>query len=108
MAAYPHLVANSDGGGGFQACGAALSGDEEVILSAADRGRIGQKLVAAANAALKERGLPGELKLSDETKPVSGGLLLRRGSIEVNCTLDTLLEMSRGSLDAEVASILFG
>lgn len=91
-----------------QACGAALTGDEEVILSAADRGRIGQKLVAAANAALKERGLPGELKLSDETKPVSGGLVLRRGSIEVNCTLDKLLEMSRGSLDAEVASILFG
>ena len=90
-----------------QACGAALTGDEEVILSAADRGRIGQKLVAAANAALKERGLPGELKLSDETKPVSGGLVLRRGSIEVNCTLDKLLEMSRSSLDAEVASALF-
>ncbi len=91
-----------------QACAAALTGGEEVLLSKADRSRFGDKIVAAANAALTQRGLPGELKLSDETKPVSGGLVLRRGSIEVNCTLDKLLEMSRGTLDAEVASVLFG
>ena len=91
-----------------QACAAALTGSEEVILGSADRGHIGEKLVSAANAALKERGLPGELKLSDEARPISGGLVLRRGSIEVNCTLDKLLEMSRSSLDAEVASVLFG
>ena len=91
-----------------QACAAALTGKEEIILSDADRSRYGEKIAAAANAALTQRGLPGELKLSDETKPVSGGLVLRRGSIEVNCTLDKLLEMSRGSLDAEVASVLFG
>ena len=91
-----------------QTCAAALTGGEKVILSEADRSRLGEKLVAAANAALKERGLPGELRLSDETRPISGGLVLRRGSIEVNCTLDKLLEMSRGSLDAEVASVLFG
>jgi V/A-type H+-transporting ATPase subunit E len=90
-----------------QACSAALTGSEEVILSAADRSRLGEKLLTAANAALKERGLSGELTLSDETRPFSGGLLLRRGSIEVNCTLDKLLEMSRSSLDAEVASVLF-
>ena len=91
-----------------QVCAAALTGSEEVILSAADRSRLGEKLVSAANAALKERGLPGELSLSDEARPISGGLVLRRGSIEVNCTLDKLLEMSRSSLDAEVASVLFG
>jgi len=90
-----------------QAGSAALTGTEEVILSKADRDRIGAKLLAAANAAAVKRGLPGELKLSDETRAVSGGLILRRGSIEVNCTLDKLLEMSRSSLDAEVASVLF-
>ena len=90
-----------------QACGAALTGSEEILLSEKDRSRLGEKIVNAANAALKERGLPGELKLADETRPISGGLVLRRGSIEVNCTVDKLLEMSRGSLDAEVASTLF-
>lgn len=91
-----------------QACGAALTGSEEILLSENDRSRLGEKIVNAANAALTQRGLPGELRLSKETRPVSGGLVLRRGSIEVNCTVDKLLEMSRSSLDAEVASILFG
>ena len=90
-----------------QAGAAALTGSEEIILSQADRDRLGEKLVAAANAAAAKRGLPGTMKLSDETRPVSGGLVLRRGSIEVNCTLDKLLEMTRSSLDAKVASVLF-
>ena len=40
-------------------------------------------------------------------RPIAGGVVLRQGDIEVNCTLDSLLELSRGSLDAEVARILF-
>ncbi len=90
-----------------QAGAAALTGREEIVLNKADRDRIGAKLLAAANAAAAKRGLPGEMKLSDETRAVSGGLILRRGSIEVNCTLEKLLEMSRSALDAEVASVLF-
>lgn len=90
-----------------QAGAAALTGHEEIVLNKADRDRIGAKLLAAANAAAVKRGLPGEMKLSDETRAVSGGLILRRGSIEVNCTLEKLLEMSRSVLDAEVASVLF-
>ena len=64
-------------------------------------------MAAAANALAAKRGLPGELKLSDKTRPINGGVVLRQGDIEVNCTLDSLLELSRGSLDAEVARILF-
>ena len=90
-----------------QAGAAALTGREEILLNKTDRDRIGAKLLAAANAAAVKRGLPGEMKLSDETRAVSGGLILRRGSIEVNCTLEKLLEMSRSALEAEVASVLF-
>lgn len=90
-----------------QAAEAALTGKEEIILSAADRQRLGEKLVRRANALAAERGLPGELKLSAQSRDMAGGLALRQGNIEVNCTLDKLLEISRGRLDAEVASILF-
>jgi len=90
-----------------EAGNAALTGKEEIILSAADRESLGEKIVAAANALAAKRGLPGELKLSDKTRDMAGGVVLRQGDIEVNCTLDSLLELSRGSLDAEVARILF-
>ena len=90
-----------------QAGAAALTGREEILLNKTDRDRIGAKLLAAANAAAVKRGLPGEMKLSDETRAVSGGLILRRGSIEVNCAMEKLLEMSRSALEAEVASVLF-
>ena len=90
-----------------QAGAAALTGGEELVLGKGDRERLGDKIVAAANAAAAGRGLPGEMKLSDATLPADGGLVLRRGSIEVNCTLAKLLEMSHSALDAEVASVLF-
>ena len=90
-----------------QAGAAALTGREEIILSPEDRKALGEKLLAAANAAAAKRGLPGTLKLSQETRPIRGGLVLREGDIEVNCTLESLLELNRGSLDAEVARTLF-
>lgn len=90
-----------------EAGAAALTGREEIILSGEDRKAVGEKLLAEANAIAKKRGLPGTLKLSQETRPIRGGVVLRQGDIEVNCTLESLLELSRGSLDAEVARILF-
>jgi V/A-type H+-transporting ATPase subunit E len=90
-----------------QAGAAALTGSEEVVLGKADRERLGARIVEAANAAAAKRGLAADMKLSDAVLPADGGLVLRRGSIEVNCTLDKLLEMSHSSLDAEVASVLF-
>ena len=90
-----------------QAGAAALTGSEEGVLGKADRERLGARIVEAANAAAAKRGLAADMKLSDAVLPADGGLVLRRGSIEVNCTLDKLLEMSHSSLDAEVASVLF-
>ena len=90
-----------------EAGSAALTGKEEIILNDADHDRLGTKVTAAANALAVKRGLPGELKLAETTRPITGGVVLRQGDIEVNCTLDSLLELSRGSLDAEVARILF-
>ena len=85
-----------------EASEAAITGQEEVILSEKDRAACGAK---AANAA--KRGLDGCLTLSDETRPMTGGLILKQGDIEVNCTVDTLLDLSRSELAARVAEVLF-
>ena len=84
-----------------QAGHAAVTGHERIVINSQDRS------MGEANAILTERGLPAGLTLSDESGDFSGGLKLREGSVEVNCTVDTLLALSRNSLDAEIAAILF-
>ena len=82
---------------------ASVSGDEEILLNERDRKSIGEKLVKAANALLPQ----GKLKLSDETRDIAGGLILRRGSVEANCSAELLVELSQSELAAQVAQILF-
>ena len=82
---------------------ASVTGDEQVVLNARDREKIGPAVVAAANARLSD----GKLTLSDEVGAFRGGLLLRRGSIEANCTVELLVELCRGDMAAELAKVLF-
>ncbi len=79
------------------------SGDEELVLSAADRDAVGPAVVDAANA-LK----PGAaFTLSSESRDLGGGLVLKRGLVEVNCTFDTRLRQLRQEMATDVAQILF-
>ena len=84
----------------------AASGEEEVLLSEADAA-IGAEVVEKANAALAAAGKKAGLKLAAESRPIAGGLILRAGDIEVNCSIDTLLSLKREALAAQVAGILF-
>ena len=90
-----------------QAAEAAISGREEVIFCERDRAAVGAKAVKAANELLAAKGMPAMLTLSDATREMAGGLMLKQGDIEVNCTVDTLLDLSRGELAARVAEVLF-
>ena len=90
-----------------QAAEAAITGQEEVIFCERDRAAVGAKAVKAANELLAAKGMPAMLTLSDATREMAGGLMLKQGDIEVNCTVDTLLDLSRGELAARVAEVLF-
>lgn len=114
----------------------AKTGREELIFNAGDRERVGAKVVSKANsmlAAAVAPDLPDEVKdskvggiiakvvngasalmqgtamltLSDETREMDGGVTLRDGNVEVNCAFETQLRVLRGSMAAEIASILF-
>ena len=82
---------------------ASVSRDEEIILNARDRAAVGEKVVSAANNRLGS----GRLTLAAETRDFAGGLILRRGNVEANCTAELLVELQRGDLSAEIAGILF-
>ena len=81
---------------------ASETGKEQLILNADDRAKYGEAIVKQANA-ISGRSLT----LSEETRPIVGGLILSQGRIEVNCTLDALAAQSRTALSAEAAKRLF-
>ena len=83
------------------------TGNEYVVLNAADRERCGEALVAAANAILAGQGKPASLKLSGETADMRAGFLLREGDVSVNCSVDVLAELCRSEMASKVASALF-
>jgi len=86
---------------------AASTGREELVMNRTDHDRCGAKVIASANEALTAKGLTGGLTLSAETRPMTGGFILKQGDVEVNCTVDILLELIRGELAAQVAEVLF-
>ena len=85
------------------ASNAAVTGDEEIVLNERDKAAYGQKIADAANEKLKG----GRLTISGETGSFDGGLILRRGSIEANCTVELLVELCRGDMSAQLAGVLF-
>ena len=80
---------------------ASETGEEEIILNPEDRAKYGDALLKA----LKSAG--SRLTLSEETRPIIGGLILSQGRIEMNCALDTLAALHRSELAGEAAGLLF-
>ena len=90
------------------ACSASVTGDEQIVLNARDRERVGEKAVDEANALLKMAGKKAGLTLSEDLGDFAGGLVLRRGNIEDNCTVELLIDLCRGEMSSKVAEVLFG
>ena len=79
------------------------SGDEELLLSKTDRDAVGTAVVEAANA--KKPG--AAFRLSEETRDTGGGLVLRRGRVELNCSFTEKLLQLRQEESSAVAQLLF-
>ncbi len=90
------------------AAAAAATGYEELVFNESDRTRVGRKVAKAANALLEERGLPGKLTVSGDARDICGGLLVKQGDIETNCTVETIAASYRDDMAAEIANALFG
>lgn len=82
----------------------AAAGNEELLFSEKDRDAYGEQVTAAANQKL---GKNGKLTLAAETRPIQGGVILKQGDIEVNCSLETQVRMMKEELALEIAAVLF-
>ena len=89
------------------AASAAADGSGEIVLSARDRERCGKAVLERANAALAAKGLTPALTLAADSREISGGLILRQGGVEVNCSIEALVEALKGPMTPDVARTLF-
>lgn len=86
---------------------AAVGGMEEIVLNARDKAEVGKAVCKAANELLSAKGTPGKLTVSEETADISGGVIVRFGGIETNCSIDALIRQRRSGLSTEVAAAMF-
>lgn len=86
---------------------ASSNGQEELVFNERDKAAVGKAVAAAANELLKAEGKDAMLVVAGETRDIKGGFVLKQGDIEVNCSIDTLVDMQRDRAAAEVAAVLF-
>ncbi len=82
----------------------------EVIMNLRDRDRLGEATIGAAKkrlAAKVDSAKLEKLTLSNGTAPIDGGLILRCGDVEANCSLSLIFSELREKLEAEVGRALF-
>ena len=82
---------------------ASATGTEEAIISPEDRDKAGKAAVAKANEQLPKGGLT----VSQETRNIAGGFILKDNNVEVNCTFDTLVRLQKAETAGAVAKKLF-
>ena len=82
----------------------------ELLLCKSDRDKYADALLESIHRSVIGR-VPAEiidkLSVSKETANIDGGVILRYGNIESNCSLSLLFERTRAKLEAQVSKLLF-
>jgi len=84
---------------------AVVTGEEEVIVSPSDRERL-ETILDEVNADLRKKGRKGKLKLSQETRDLNGGFVLRSDGVEINNSFSAILDSLREELEPDLLKIL--
>lgn len=79
--------------------------DAELMLSAHDKERLGESVLAELKSLAEQNGV--KLTLSDKPGNIKNGFVLSYGGVEENCTVEALLEQSMDELSDKVRDILF-
>ena len=82
----------------------------EILLCKSNRDKCGDALLEAIHHSIIGRVPPEvveKLVVSGENANIDGGLILRYGSIESNCSLALLFERTRASIEGQVSRLLF-
>jgi V/A-type H+-transporting ATPase subunit E len=83
------------------------SGEEEILLSETGKKKLSADFLSKANKALEAVGKNGMLKISDETRNISGGFILLGKGIEINNSFEAVIKLYRDEIEPKVAEIFF-
>lgn len=83
------------------------TGEEEIIFSKKDMGRIAPSFITNVNDKLNAIGKKGMVKISNETRDIGSGFILTSGGLEINCSIEAQVRLLRDSLEGDIASLLF-
>lgn len=82
----------------------------EVLLNAHDRSLCGEALLADFRRRAEGK-IPPEavekVRLAEDTPQIDGGLILRTGEVESNCTLGVMMQELRAATEAKMLKTLF-
>lgn len=84
-----------------------VSGDAALIMNPAERASIGEAVVKMASKKLVNERKVYKLYIADDVGKFRGGIKLREGNIETNCTFEVLVSRAKEELEPEVARVLF-
>ena len=82
----------------------------EAVFNAKDREAVGDNCCRAALKRLAKaepRYKKTTLTVSEKTAPIGGGVILRYGDIETNCSIASILESVRAERESDVLRALF-
>ncbi|NLH15085.1 MAG: hypothetical protein GX455_00765 [Phycisphaerae bacterium] len=82
------------------------TGDERVRIGR-NESRINEKTIKQVNRQLGP-GFKGNVQLESQRADIEGGFLLRRDKIQVNASVEVLIEQTRQGLEMDLSRELFG
>lgn len=79
----------------------------EIILSKRDIERLPSDFEEKVNQNLSSRGNRETLTVSNETRNINGGFILKLGNVEINNSFDAIIRMKRDEIETDVINTLF-
>ena len=83
------------------------TGNEEVIVSDKDKTRLGTDFIQTVNNQLKDKGINGKIILSNESRGIDSGFVVKMGDVEINNSFTAIIRMQRDKLESDVVKALF-
>lgn len=80
----------------------------EAVLSPEDSKKYGRDVVSKAEQYIANRDMiVPKIKLSKENAPIKGGLIIKYGNAQTNCSISDMISSLKDKTDSKIARVLF-